>query len=191
MSRLWHLQTPLTDEEVMGLRAGDRVLLKGIIYTARDTAHKRLTELLQRGEPLPFDLKGQLIYYTGPSPAPPTRPVGSIGPTTSSRMDPYTPLLLSAGLKGMIGKGRRSQEVKEALKIYRAVYFGATGGVGALLSKFVRRAEVLAFEDLGPEAIMLLEVEDFPLVVLNDAFGGDLYLEAQRRYRKEMPCPSP
>ena len=174
MSRLWHLQTPLTDEEVMKLRAGDRVLLKGIIYTARDTAHKRLTELLRRGEPLPFDLKGQVIYYTGPSPAPPSRPVGSIGPTTSSRMDPYTPALLSAGLKGTIGKGKRSQQVKEALKIYRAVYFGATGGVGALLSKFIRRAEVLAFEDLGPEAIILLEVEDLPLVVLNDAFGGDL-----------------
>jgi len=180
------ITTPLSEEVVMSLRAGDRVLLSGVIYTARDAAHRRMVELLSRGEPLPIELQGQVIYYAGPSPAPPGRPVGSIGPTTSGRMDPYTPRLLELGLKGMIGKGNRSPEVKEALKRYRAVYFGATGGAAALLARRVKRAEVVAFEDLGPEAIRFLEVEDFPLVVINDPYGGDLYEEGMRKYAKEV-----
>jgi len=180
------ITTPLSEEVVMSLRAGDRVLLSGVIYTARDAAHKRMLEMLERAEALPIELKGQVIYYAGPSPAPPGRPVGSIGPTTSGRMDPYTPRLLELGLKGTIGKGNRSPEVKEALKRYRAVYFGATGGAAALLAQRVKRAEVVAFEDLGPEAIRRLEVEDFPLVVLNDPYGGDLYEEGMRRYAKEV-----
>jgi len=180
------ITTPVSEEVVMSLRAGDRVLLSGVIYTARDAAHRRMVELLSRGEPLPIELQGQVIYYAGPSPAPPGRPVGSIGPTTSGRMDPYTPRLLELGLKGMIGKGNRSPEVKEALKRYRAVYFGATGGAAALLARRVKRAEVVAFEDLGPEAIRFLEVEDFPLVVINDPYGGDLYEEGMRKYAKEV-----
>jgi len=180
------ITTPLSEEVVMSLRAGDRVLLSGVIYTARDAAHKRMLEMLERAEALPIELKGQVIYYAGPSPAPPGRPVGSIGPTTSGRMDPYTPRLLELGLKGTIGKGNRSPEVKEALKRYRAVYFGATGGAAALLAQRAKRAEVVAFEDLGPEAIRRLEVEDFPLVVLNDPYGGDLYEEGMRRYAKEV-----
>ncbi len=180
------ITTPLSEEVVMSLRAGDRVLLSGVIYTARDAAHKRMLEMLERAEALPIELNGQVIYYAGPSPAPPGRPVGSIGPTTSGRMDPYTPRLLELGLKGTIGKGNRSPEVKEALKRYRAVYFGATGGAAALLAQRVKRAEVVAFEDLGPEAIRRLEVEDFPLVVLNDPYGGDLYEEGMRRYAKEV-----
>lgn len=179
------LRTPLTDDDVLGLRAGDLVTLSGTLYTARDVAHRRLVELLDRGEPLPFDPKGQVLYYAGPSPAPPGRPIGSVGPTTSGRMDPYTLRLLEAGIKGMIGKGKRSEEVKEALRAHRAVYFGATGGAGALLSKYVRKAEVIAFPELGPEAVMALEVEDFPLIVINDAFGGDLYLEGPKSYRVE------
>ena len=180
------ITTPLSEEVVMSLRAGDRVLLSGVIYTARDAAHKRMLEMLERAEALPIELKGQVIYYAGPSPAPPGRPVGSIGPTTSGRMDPYTPRLLELGLKGTIGQGNRSPEVKEALTRYRAVYFGATGGAAALLAQRVKRAEVVAFEDLGPEAIRRLEVEDFPLVVLNDPYGGDLYEEGMRRYAKEV-----
>ena len=180
------ITTSLSEEVVMSLRAGDRVLLSGVIYTARDAAHRRMVELLSRGEPLPIELQGQVIYYAGPSPAPPGRPVGSIGPTTSGRMDPYTPRLLELGLKGMIGKGNRSPEVKEALKRYRAVYFGATGGAVALLARRVKGAEVVAFEDLGPEAIRFLEVEDFPLVVINDPYGGDLYEEGMKKYAKEV-----
>ncbi|HIE48055.1 TPA: Fe-S-containing hydro-lyase [Candidatus Bipolaricaulota bacterium] len=180
------IRTPLSEEVVMSLRAGDRVLLSGLIYTARDAAHKRMLQMLKRAEALPIELKGQVIYYAGPSPAPPGRPVGSIGPTTSGRMDPYTPRLLELGLKGMIGKGNRSSEVKDALKRYKAVYFGATGGAAALLAQRVKRAEVVAFEDLGPEAIRALEVEDFPLVVLNDPYGGDLYEEGTKRYAKEV-----
>jgi len=174
------IKTPLTEEMVLKLRAGQRVFLSGTIYTARDEAHRRLFELIEKGDPLPFDLKGNVIYYAGPSSTPPQKVIGSIGPTTSSRMDPFTPKLLQLGLKGTIGKGKRSEEVKRALVEFRAIYFGATGGAGALLSRCVKRARVLAFPELGPEAIMALEVEDFPLVVINDAYGGDLFLEREK-----------
>lgn len=169
------LKTPLSEEEILSLRSGDFVLLSGTVFTARDVAHKRLIDLIAKGKPLPFDPKGQVIYYTGPSPAPPGKVVGSIGPTTSGRMDPLTPPLLALGIKGTIGKGKRSREVKEALIKHRAVYFAAIGGAGALLSRYVKSARLVAFEDLGPEAIMELGLEDFPLVVVNDVYGGDLY----------------
>lgn len=176
---------PLTDEAVGELRAGDRVRLTGILYTARDAAHQRVAQLLARGEPLPVDLAGQVIYYAGPSPAPPGRPVGSAGPTTSGRMDPFTPALLAAGLKGMIGKGSRSEEVKRAIVEHRAVYFAAVGGAGALIAQSIKRCEVAAYPELGPEAIYLMEVEDFPAVVVNDCYGNDLYEEGVRKYA----CP--
>lgn len=177
------LLLPLTDEQVESLRAGEEVLLSGVIYTARDASHRRLIEALDRGESLPFDLRGQTIYYLGPSPAKPGWVIGSAGPTTSGRLDVYTPRLLAKGLKGMIGKGNRSPEVKEAIKKYRAVYFGAVGGAGALLAKCIRRAEVVAYEELGAEAIRRLEVEDFPVTVINDLHGGDLYEEGKLKYR--------
>ncbi|MFP4071659.1 MAG: Fe-S-containing hydro-lyase [Desulfovibrionales bacterium] len=171
------MTTPLTDEDVEKLEAGDVVKLTGTIYTARDAAHKRLIETLDKGEELPFDLKGALIYYVGPSPAPPGRPIGAAGPTTSYRMDTYAPRLHSLGLKGTIGKGKRSDEVKESLKTYKAAYFLATGGAGALLSQCIKEAQVIAYEELGPEAIRKLTVENFPLLVINDAHGGDLYVK--------------
>ncbi|MDH7481971.1 MAG: Fe-S-containing hydro-lyase [Armatimonadota bacterium] len=169
------IYTPLNDDEIANLRSGTRVLLTGVVYTGRDAAHKRLFELLQQGKPLPIDICGQVIYYVGPTPAKPGRVIGSAGPTTSGRMDAYTPALIACGLKGMIGKGVRSQAVKDAMKKYGAVYFGATGGAGALLAQRIKKAEVVAYEDLGPEAIFRLEVEDFPLIVINDIYGGDLY----------------
>jgi fumarate hydratase subunit beta len=177
MSATHKLTTPLTDADVAKLTIGDVVLLTGTIYTARDAAHKRLVESLDKGEQLPFDLKGALIYYVGPSPAPPGRPIGAAGPTTSYRMDSYAPRLHSLGLKATIGKGKRSDEVKTALKKHTAVYFGATGGAGALLSQRIKAARVIAYEDLGPEAIRELTVEDFPLLVINDAKGGELYVK--------------
>jgi fumarate hydratase subunit beta len=169
------LTTPLTDADIETLRAGDVVLLNGTIYSGRDAAHKRLMDLLDRGEPLPFDLKGASIYYVGPSPAPPGRPIGSAGPTTSYRMDAYAPRLIALGLKASIGKGKRSDAVKEAMQRHRAVYFGATGGAGALLSKCITASKVIAFDELGPEAVREMTVKDFPLLVINDAFGGELY----------------
>ncbi|MCX8043590.1 MAG: Fe-S-containing hydro-lyase [Desulfobacterota bacterium] len=169
------LAPPLTDETVERLKAGDRVFISGDIYTARDTAHKRLVELLVRGEPLPFPLNGQIIYYTGPTPAPPGKPIGSCGPTTSSRMDAYTPRLLQEGLKLTIGKGARSPEVITALKQYCAVYCAAIGGAGALIAKCVKKAEVIAYGDLGPEAVMRLTVDRMPVIVINDVYGNDLY----------------
>lgn len=178
------LRTPLSEAVARGLLAGQRVLLSGRVLTARDQAHRRLHELIQAGEPLPLDLSGQVIYYVGPSPAPPGRVIGAAGPTTAGRMDPYTPALLERGLRGMIGKGARSREVREAMQRFGAVYFAATGGAGALLARRVRRAEVLLYEDLGPEAVHLLEVEDFPLVVVNDTLGNDLYEEGVARYRR-------
>ena len=178
------ITTPLTESDVARLRIGDRVLLSGVIYTGRDAAHKRLFELLQAGKPLPVDLRGQVIYYVGPTPAKPGRVIGSAGPTTASRMDAYTPLLIEHGLKGMIGKGRRSPEVIEAMKKHKAVYFGATGGAAALLARCVKKAEIIAYDDLGPEAIHCLEVEDFPLIVINDTLGGDLYEQGIKKYRK-------
>ena len=180
------LTTPLTDEAVAGLRAGDQVLLTGTLLTARDAAHKRLAELLDRGEPLPVELAGQVIYYAGPSPAKPGKPVGSIGPTTSGRMDAYTPRLLDIGLKGMVGKGYRSPAVKEAMVRNRAVYFAAVGGAAALLAQRVKAARVVAYEDLGPEAIRALEVVDFPVIVVNDIYGGDIYEEGRRRFERKV-----
>lgn len=180
-----HITTPLTEEVVRNLRAGDAVLLSGKIYTARDLAHRRLVESLERGEKLPFQIQGAVIYYVGPSPAKPGKPIGACGPTTSYRMDPYTPKLLSVGLKGMIGKGNRSPAVIEALKQYCAVYFAAVGGAAALLAQRVKQATPVAYEDLGPEAVQELLVEDLPLIVVNDCYGGDLYEEGVRRFRKE------
>jgi fumarate hydratase subunit beta len=173
---------PLTEETVKSLKAGDNLLLSGVLYVARDAAHRRLVEALDRREPLPFDIKGQTIYYMGPSPALPGRIIGSAGPTTATRMDVYTPRLLSTGLKGMIGKGVRSLEVKEALKKYKAVYLAAVGGAGALISKTIVKSEVIAYLELGPEAILRLEVKDFPATVINDIYGGDLYTEGKKKY---------
>jgi fumarate hydratase subunit beta len=183
MSQPIRLKTPLRDEDVEGLKIGDRILVNGIIYTGRDAAHKRLFDLLAQKEDLPIDLRGQIIYYVGPTPAKPGQAVGSAGPTTSYRMDAYSPSLIEKGLKGMIGKGMRSDAVKEAMKRYKAVYFAATGGAGALLAKRVRKAEVVAYEDLGPEAIRRLEVEDLPVIVVNDVFGNDLYIEGTKKYQ--------
>ena len=176
------LETPLRKEDVEKLRIGDRVFISGIIYTARDTAHRRLIEAIDRGEQPPLDPEGQVIYFAGPSPARPGRPIGSIGPTTSYRMDPYSPRLMEKGLRGMIGKGSRSPEVREAMKQYGCVYFGATGGAGALLARAVEKSEIVAFEDLGPEAIRRLWVKDFPAMVINDVHGGDLYSEGQSKF---------
>jgi len=153
-----------------------------VLYVARDAAHKRMVEALDKGDHLPFNIKGQTIYYLGPSPAPPGKVIGSAGPTTSSRMDVYTPRLLAAGLKGMIGKGARSQEVKDALKKYKAVYLAAVGGAGALLSKTIIKSEIIAYPELGPEAILRIEVKDFPATVINDIYGGDLYAEGKKKY---------
>lgn len=172
----YHLTTPLTDEQLKPLRSGDVVFLTGTIYTARDAAHRRLMESLDKGEDAPFDLKGAIIYYVGPSPAPPGKPIGSAGPTTSYRMDTYAPRLHGLGLKATIGKGRRNQAVRDALAEHCAVYFGATGGAGALLAQRITAATVIAYEDLGPEAIRELTVDAFPLLVINDAHGGELYV---------------
>ena len=165
---------PLTKEMVSTLHAGDSVLLSGVLYTARDAAHKRLCEALQKGEPLPIDLQDATIYFAGPAPAKPHQVIGSCGPTTSYRMDAYSPALIAEGLTGMIGKGRRSPDVIHAMA-GRAVYFGATGGCGALIAQCIRKAEVVAYEDLGAEAIHRLEVEDFPVTVIIDSFGANLY----------------
>jgi len=177
------ITTPLTDEVIEKLRAGDKVEITGTIYVGRDAAHKRFMEALDKGEPLPFDPKGQIIYYMGPSPAKPGKPIGSAGPTTAYRMDPYTPRMLEQGLKGMIGKGNRGPEVREALKKYKAVYFAAIGGAAALIANSIKKAEVIAYEDLGTEALRRLEVEDFPVIVVNDIYGGDAYEEGKAKYR--------
>jgi fumarate hydratase subunit beta len=174
---------PLTDDLISGLRAGDGLLLTGTLYVARDAAHRRLVEALDRGEALPFDIRGETLYYMGPSPAPPGRIIGAAGPTTSARMDEYTPRLLAAGLKAMIGKGERAPEVKEAMRRHGAVNLAAVGGAGALLSKCIIKAEVVAYADLGPEAVLRLEVADFPVTVTNDSYGGDLYVEGKARFR--------
>jgi fumarate hydratase subunit beta len=176
---------PLSDADVESLAAGDRVRITGTLYTARDAAHGRLQPLVEAGQPLPIDVRGQIIYYTGPSPARPGDVVGSIGPTTGGRMDSYTPALLARGLKGTIGKGARSQPVKDALARYKGVYFGAIGGAGAVLSRFVKKLEVVAYEDLGTEAIRRLEVEGFPAIVINDCRGGDLYQDGMKQYARD------
>ena len=169
---------------MLSLRAGDRVLLTGYIYAARDAAHRRMMEALEKGDGLPVDVKGEVIYYVGPTPPRPGMVIGSAGPTTSYRMDPYTPKLLELGLKGTIGKGPRGREVVEALKRFKGVYFAATGGAGALLSRCIKRVEVIAYEDLGTEALRRLYVEEMPLTVINDPFGGDLYREALLKWRR-------
>jgi fumarate hydratase subunit beta len=174
---------PLTDGDVEKLRAGDRVSLTGVLYTARDAAHRRLIELIDNGDELPFDLKGQVIYYVGPTPAKPGQVIGSAGPTTSGRMDVYTPKLLELGLKGTIGKGQRSAAVVEAMKRHKAVYMAAVGGAAALISRSIKKAEVIAYDDLGPEAIRRLEVEGFPAIVVNDVLGGDLFKIGVEKYR--------
>jgi fumarate hydratase subunit beta len=180
-----HITLPLTDEMIKTLKSGDNLLLSGTLYVARDAAHKRMVDQLDRGEPLPFDIKGQTLYYMGPTPAPPGRVIGAAGPTTSKRMDPFTPRLLAAGLKGMIGKGVRSQEVKDAMKKYGAVYLAAIGGAGALISKSIVKAEVIAYQDLGPEAVLKIEVKDFPATVIVDNSGTDLYLTGKREYTRQ------
>jgi fumarate hydratase subunit beta len=184
MSEPIRLKTPLTDGDVEKLKAGDKVLITGVIYTGRDAAHKRLTDLLKEGKPLPVDLKGQIIYYVGPAPAKPGHSIWSAGPTTSGRMDAYSPKLMEIGLKGMIGKGMRKKEVIEAMKKYKAVYLAATGGAGALLAKSVKKAQIVAYEDLGPEAINRLEVVDFPAIVVNDTKGNDLYQQGMAQYAR-------
>jgi fumarate hydratase subunit beta len=177
--------TPLlSDADVGSLRSGDRVRITGVLYTGRDAAHARFLPLMNDDKPLPFGVKGQIIYYTGPSPARPGMVVGSIGPTTGSRMDKYAPQLLARGLKGMIGKGSRSEAVREALKQYKGVYFGAVGGAGAYLARYVKKVEIVAYEDLGTEAIRRLEVEAFPAIVVNDCHGGDLYQEGMKAYAR-------
>jgi len=178
-----NIESPLNEETVKSLKAGDQVFITGVIYTARDAAHKRLIEALDKGERLPLDLTNQIVYYMGPSPARPGQAIGSAGPTTSGRMDSYAPRLMAAGLKGMIGKGNRSQAVKDAMKEYKAVYFAAIGGAGALISKSIKKAEVIAYEDIGAEAIRRLEVESFPATVINDIYGGDLYEEGKANYQ--------
>ena len=185
------LSTPLTDEIVERLRIGDRVLLSGVVYTGRDLAHKRLVEAIKRGDPLPVELGGQVIYYVGPAPAEPGQVIGSAGPTTSYRMDPYTIPLLKLGLKGMIGKGNRSYEIREACKVYKAIYFQAVGGAGALLAKKIKHAEIVAYDDLGPEAIRRLIVEDIPLIVANDVHGGDIFEQGIKEFSiKTYPLAS-
>ncbi len=179
------ITAPMDEETVKSLKAGDQVFINGVIYTARDSAHKRMVEALDKGQKLPLDVKNQVIYYMGPAPAKPGYAIGSAGPTTSGRMDAYAPRLMAEGLKGMIGKGNRSQEVRDAMKKYRAVYFAAIGGAGALASKSIKKAEVIAYDELGAEAIRRLEVENFPVTVINDIYGNDLYEEGKAKYRRE------
>lgn len=178
------LTTPLAPADVERLRAGDEVLLSGVIYTARDAAHERLAAMIAGGDALPVDLVGQVIYYCGPTPARPGRPIGSAGPTTASRMDPYAPALLERGVRGMIGKGRRSAAVKEAICRFRAAYFAAVEGTAALLGRCVQSAEIVAFPDLGAEAVYRLVVERFPVVVANDCHGGDVYEDGRAKFRR-------
>ena len=168
----------------MELKAGDNVLITGVVYSARDAAHKKLVELLDKGEDLPVDLRGQVIYYVGPAPAKPGQVIGSAGPTTSGRMDAYTPALLAQGAKGLVGKGSRNQEVKDALKEHGAVYFASVGGAAALTAKTIKASEVVAYEELGAEAIRRMTVEDFPVTVVNDAHGNDLYVEGAKKYER-------
>jgi fumarate hydratase subunit beta len=184
MGEAIRLTTPLKNEDIEKLRIGDRVLLNGVIYTGRDAAHKRMVQLIEAGEPLPFELQGQVIYYVGPSPAKPGNPIGAAGPTTSYRMDAYAPELIARELKGMIGKGARNEAVRNAMQKYKAVYFAAIGGAGALMARSILSAEVIAYPELGPEAVRRLEVKDFPVIVANDVYGGDLYAEGVKAYAR-------
>lgn len=179
------LQTPISVDDLEKLVAGQEVSLSGTIFTARDAAHARLITLLEEGKKLPFDISGQVIYYVGPAPASPGRVIGSAGPTTSYRMDRYTPMLLERGLRGVIGKGKRSDEVKRSFTSFKAVYFLAIGGAGALLSTHIKSSEIVAYPDLGPEAIRKLEVEDFPVIVGYDCWGGDIYKEGRNKFRRD------
>lgn len=180
-----HINAPISDETAASLRAGDYVYITGTIYTARDAAHKRMAEALAKGEKLPIDMKNNIIYYMGPSPAREGRPIGSAGPTTASRMDKYAPDLLDLGLKGMIGKGKRTQAVKDAIIRNKAVYFAAVGGAGAILSKCIKKSDVIAYDDLGTEAIRKLEVENFPVVVVMDCEGNNLYETEIQKYKRD------
>lgn len=180
----YKLTAPLKEEDVIKLKIGDKVLLSGTIYTARDAAHKRLVELLDKCEKPPFEIKGSVIYYVGPTPARPGMVIGAAGPTTATRMDAYAPRLMKEGMKAMIAKGKRNDIVKKSMVEHKVVYFGATGGAGALINKCIKKAETVAFEDLGPEAIRKLEVEDFPLIVVGDSYGGDLYIEGRKKWQK-------
>jgi fumarate hydratase subunit beta len=181
-----NIKTPLDEKTVESLEAGDQVFITGVIYSARDSAHKRLVEALDKKEKLPLDVKNQIIYYMGPAPAKPGYATGSAGPTTSGRMDSYSPRIMAEGLKGMIGKGNRTQAVKDAMKKYKAVYFAAIGGAGALISKSIKKSEVIAYDDLGAEAIRRLEVENFPATVINDIRGGDLYEQGKAKYQVKV-----
>ncbi len=175
---------PLKDEDIKKLRSGQKAIITGYIYTARDAAHKKLVELIEKGESLPFDPTGQIIYFVGPTPARPGQVIGSAGPTTSGRMNKYSPVLLKAGLKGMIGKGEMGSEVNKALQEYKGVYFVATGGAGALIAKKISESEIVAYEELGPEAIRRLKVTDFPVIVAQDCYGGNLFTEGVEKYRR-------
>jgi len=178
------LSTPISDEAIAGLKAGDNVLISGTIYTGRDAAHRKLQDLIDAGKPLPFDVRGQLIFYVGPTPARPGKPIGSAGPTTSYRMDAFAPKLHELGLKGTIGKGSRNAEVKQSLRNFKAVYLAVTGGAAALVSRSIKKADAIAYPELGPEAIYRLEVVDFPAQVINDMYGGDAYEEGRKKYEK-------
>jgi len=180
------LSAPISREKVRKLRSGDSCLISGVIYTGRDAAHKRLCELVAEGKELPFDVKDAIIYFVGPSPAKPGQVIGSAGPTTSYRMDAYSPILIEQGLTGMIGKGKRNEQVVNAMKQYGAVYFGAIGGCGALLSKCIKKAEIVAYEDLGTEAIRRLEVEDLPVIVIIDSEGNNLYDTGRQDYLRSL-----
>ncbi|MBW1698523.1 MAG: Fe-S-containing hydro-lyase [Deltaproteobacteria bacterium] len=186
MDRIIVLSTPLSTDKLKKLRIGDRVLLNGIVYAARDAAHKRLIELLKAGDPLPFSIQGQVIYYLGPTPAKPGKPIGAAGPTSSYRMDEYSVPLIEKGLKGMIGKGARSLIVREAMQTHKAVYFAAIGGAGALISRSIISAEIIAYPELDTEAIRKMTVKDFPVIVANDVYGGDLYETGVRSFRTEI-----
>ncbi len=185
MSKTYHLTTPLSDEDVRKLESGDIVYLSGVLYTARDAAHKKLVALIEEGKELPFDLEGSVIYFVGPTPPKPGEPIGSAGPTTSYRMDSYSPTMLKHGSRGMIGKGKRNQEVKDACKEYGGVYFGATGGAGALLGRRILSSEVIAYPELGPEAVRKLEVKEFPVTVINDTHGNDLYQKGRSLFEQK------
>lgn len=179
------ITSPLDDKTIANLKAGDNVLISGIIYVGRDSAHKKIIEALDKGDKLPFDIKSQTIYYMGPSPAKPGQVIGSAGPTTSGRMDAYSPRLIKEGLRVMIGKGSRTKEVKEAIKQYKGLYLAAIGGAGALISKSIKKSEIVAYPELGAEAILKLEVQDFPATVINDMYGGDLYEEGKAKFKKK------
>ena len=183
MDNVYHLEAPLSIEDIEFLKIGDRVAVSGYIYTARDAAHQRFLKLIKEGKELPIPIEGQIIYYVGPTPAPPGRVIGAAGATTSYRMDPYSPALLEMGLKGMIGKGRRSDEVKEAMVKYKAIYMASVGGAAALMSRSIKEASVVAYAEMGPEAVMKLKVDKMPAIVVNDIFGNDLYKEGKKKYR--------